>query len=592
MKQIKRITIMVLVLSLCASSFAFAASYKTLKYDDVMAIAAKNHESLTMPNELYDADMSQYYQTDSGLLTQEEINALRTEKSKIKKLTKEQAIEDADLFFRAWKYAYPSYYFIGEDSFLSAREEVMETLNKLSGSVSGQKFGDILYDSMNFLQDAHSEIDERSPIYIEDSLKHEYYFDRSIIFSQDSNGYYINYDDGKWYYSKASNKNLRIEPSVLKSGKVVYSPILHIAKEKAPKSSTITLKKGSKTKKIKVKWTMAADVTRQGAIQKQCETYSQDGIYYINYITMRSEVGDVNDFINTAHEAKKHNAVIFDLRKTQGHEHWQLEDWIEAFTGETPAANKILFSRSNALRSLRNYPTFEIAPIGSERTKIQLTKGKPVSNDVTLIILTDSSCGSSVESALNLLSTVENSIVIGANSTGCQQGGSGQTYYLPNSGVSFTFGGFMKFTRKLKNIDGIGFEPDLWCDPKIALSATVDMLKRYDYIDSDGAEKMKQKIDPVAVDMRVLWGNSKIKPTQCFGDITSRGDYISITANGKKIKDFTVKSGAKDYLLANKLDDGRIRLKTLKSYKGEIYPFTVTYKGVDYTFYTNDPSMQ
>ena len=132
---------MVLVLSLCASSFAFAASYKTLKYDDVMAIAAKNHESLTMPNELYDADMSQYYQTDSALLTQEEINALRTEKSKIKKLTKEQAIEDADLFFRAWKYAYPSYYFIGEDSFLSAREEVMETLNKLSGSVSGQKFG-------------------------------------------------------------------------------------------------------------------------------------------------------------------------------------------------------------------------------------------------------------------------------------------------------------------------------------------------------------------------------------------------------------------------------------------------------------------
>lgn len=582
-----RITALVLILCLCASSVTFAASYKTLDYETVLQIAADNHAPLTDPMDPETLNMKAYYHEDSGLLTQDEIKALRKERRKAKTMTKEEAMEDADLFFRTWKYAYSAYYFMGEELFENAREEVMKTLRRSKNNISGQNLGDILYDSMRFLQDAHSTIDGRAPASEEASLRYEYYYDSSIVFSKDGKGVYVSAKDGKWYYQKSSNRNLRIEPTLLKNGKVVYSPMLLIPVADAKKTSSITLKKGSVVKKIRVSWKQCKDVQYLDSIYTQCKTESLEDIYYINYLTMDPDVGDVNDFLKTADKAKKHKAVIFDLRYTQGCAHWQLVEWIRRFTGQEPAANKVEMVRNNALRTLQNFGGFKRVSIGNEEMYQMREQGKLLKNDVPVIILTDKSVLSSVESAMNYLRTMENTIVIGSNSLGCQLGGSVQTYYLPHSGVPFAIGGFVKFCGERKLMDGIGYEPDLWCEPEDALRAAVDFLKNNSFLTKAQAETIKTKIDPVRYDIRVHWFEFKVKPTECFGDIPNRAVTMTITAEGKKISDYTVKSGDATRLEAKKLSDGRLQLRRLKPYEENV-PFTISYKGVDYIFYTND----
>lgn len=582
-----RITALVLILCLCASSVTFAASYKTLDYETVLQIAAANHAPLTEKADPAALDMKAYYHADSGLLTQDEIEALRTERRKAKTMTKEEAMEDADLFFRTWKYAYSAYYFMGEELFENARAEVMKTLRRTKGNISGQNLGDMLYDSMRFLQDAHSTIDGRAPASEEASLRYEYYYDSSIVFSKDSKGFYLTAKDGKWYYQKSANRNLRIEPTLLKNGKVVYSPMLLIPVAKEKKTTTITLKKGSAVKKIKASWKKCKDVQYFDKIDTQCKTESLGDIYYINYLTMHSDVGKVYDFLNTAYEAKKHKVVIFDLRYTKGWEHSQLLEWIQRFTGQKPAINETGLVRNNALRTLQNFGGFRRVSIGNESMWHKSNQGKLLKNDIPVIILTDKSVLSSVEAALTYLKTMENTIVIGSNTLGCQMGGSVQTYYLPHSGVPFAISGFAEFYGELKNIDGIGFEPDLWCEPEYALRAAVDFLKNNSFLTKEQAQTIKTKIDPIRYDIRVLLPGAKVKPTQCFGDIPDQPMTMTITADGKKISDYTVKSGDATRLEAKKLSDGRLQLRRLKPYEENV-PFTISYKGVDYIFYTND----
>ena len=81
--------------------------------------------------------------------------------------------------------------------------------------------------------------------------------------------------------------------------------------------------------------------------------------------------------------------------------------------------------------------------------------------------------------------------------------------------------------------------------------------------------------------------DSRARNTQCFGDIPNQPMTMTITADGKKISDYTGKSGDATRLEAKKLSDGRLQLRRLKPYEENV-PFTIYYKGVDYIFYTND----
>jgi C-terminal processing protease CtpA/Prc len=92
-------------------------------------------------------------------------------------------------------------------------------------------------------------------------------------------------------------------------------------------------------------------------------------------------------------------------------------------------------------------------------------------------VLTDENCGSSGESMLNLLRSMENVVVVGGNTGGAQLCGNVMTFYLPNSNLSFSFGVSLGFQFDTENVDYKGYEPDVWCDPQSALDAVLALLE-------------------------------------------------------------------------------------------------------------------
>lgn len=412
----------------------------------------------------------------------------------------------------------------------------MTELQAHSGDVDGQEFAELLYDAMSFLRDCHSSIDGKAPANNERALVEIAYIDRALTLDKDESGYYQTYDDGKWYYASASNSALRIEPALLENGKVVYCPVLLVPEAAEIGQDTLVLEKDGVTKEVPVDWKRCEDVsgTGSGVVDAQ----ATGDVYYIDFMDMRPDLDtqywgeymmlcrtntteeytalhgqgeELAAFLNTAKEAKNYKAVIFDLRHTKGYTHWQLEEWIRAFTGEEDSINETFLVRQNALRTADNFEGFARVSPGAERCDMWNNEGCSCKNDIPLIILTDKSCGSSVEEACLRLRTIENSIVIGSNTAGCALGGSTQTYYLPYSGVQFAIGGFMQLQGKAENIDGIGYEPDIWCDPADALACVGALLQRVGLTD----EAMQMLSDPV--DLELVFHDQTVAQGRYFG---------------------------------------------------------------------------
>lgn len=564
-------------------------------YGEIALLAAENHKPYTRKNAKDAMNIDRYAISDKGLLSQAEIKSLRTTREKSVSISVEQAKADADLFFRTWKYCYPSYYFMGEELFLSAKEQVLTTLSGFGGSISGQELGDILYEAMSFLQDDHSSIDGKSPTYVEGSLYYISYLDITQTFDRDENGYYQTYNGEKWYYVSASREDIRIEPVLLPSGKAAYCPMLLIPRSESVVADTMVLSNAAQEKTAEIHWVQNEDVSFSGSISSQCLTESSKDIYYINYLDMHSENGDVADFLKTAKEAKKYKAVIFDLRHTMGYEHWQLVEWIKRFTGANPSVSSAYLTRDNALRTLKNYQGFRSAALGQETARTWYESGRKIPNEIPMIILTDKSVLSSIESSLSYLKTLDNTIVIGSNTRGCHQGGSVQTYYLPHSGVPFAIGGFMVFEGEAKNIDGIGFEPDIWCNPADALLSALRLLQYYGLADAESVMSLYDMFAPADAaplytsDVPyVRWHDNIILAGQIFGNISDTGDdTVYVYKNNDPLGVFIVRSENPE-LLSAESTMSKIQLKRLAPFHGETVGFTITYRGNDYTFYCND----
>ena len=599
---------------------------------EIMALAAENHKVYTEPGELENVDLTPYAINDTGLLTESEIEALRTERPMASRVTVEEAKEDADLFFRTWKYAYSSYYFIGEELFENARQQVMAELDGKKDGIKGSEFAEMLYKAMSFLRDDHSSINGKSPASTETALIEMAYIDQSVTLDKDEKGYYQTYEDGKWYYDAASDENIRIEPTLLKNGKVVYCPLVLAPSGRASRGDTLTLKKDGAVKEVPISWAMCQNAARENSSGGFVAAKAMGDVYYINYLDMAPDLDDqywgeymelcrqnttgeyttlhgqgagLAEFLNSAKEAKNYKAVIFDLRYTQGWAHWQLQEWIRAFTGEEDAINETFLVRQNALRTEANFEGFSRVNIGEERCDMWSETGHTCENDIPLIILTDKSCASSVEEACLRLRTIENSIVIGSNTAGCALGGSVQEYFLPHTGATFAIGGFMQLQGTAKNIDGIGYEPDIWCDPEKALDSAVALLERADIADEETVQTAAEPVDNIAdeeaaqmavepVDIQLVFYGNTIESDSTFGNVGDSGDgdtdTASIIVDGEPVEDFEVRSADESLLEAKKGYKSSMFLTRKASFNGEMVDVIVTYRGMDYVFHANDSS--
>lgn len=430
------------------------------------------------------------------LLSDDEIKALVTNHPTRQSVSRDDALADVDLLFRALHNAYAAYYYFGEDKFDAAEAEVKAWVQKQK-TVNVDKLGQTINTALQFVQDAHFSIRPG-----EENVKQQKawysYIGTEQGFSKDDSGYYRMIDGEKWYVDSLSNKSSEMSPVLRANGSLGYAPTL-LCHGKAGSSDTITLRNGDGvTRTDKIVWKANESLLddtwdRSSACYRYLE---ENGILYLSirlFDSRRFADTVLPEYAASGSKAKNCKLVIYDLRSNGGGDDRYARTWTQNFTGAKSVEPKVASgNRGSKLGNAADYDWMSAGEFDGV-----FDQGKWLANDIPVIVLMDSRCGSSGESALTFAKTMDNVIVIGSNSAGYQLCGNVYDYSLPRTGITACFGVSLSFYGSMDNVDYKGYEPDLWCNPKTSLQSVLNMVERYDLGSAEGVAALRAQLPEI-----------------------------------------------------------------------------------------------
>lgn len=430
------------------------------------------------------------------LLSDDEIKALVTNHPTRQSVSRDDALADIDLLFRALHNAYAAYYYFGEDKFDAAEAEVKAWVQKQK-TVNVEKLGQTINTALQFVQDAHFAIRPGEENVKQQKAWYSYIGTEQSFFKDDS-GYYRMIDGEKWYVDSLSNKSCEMSPVLRANGSLGYAPTL-LCHGKAGSSDTITLRNGDGvTRTDKIVWKANESLLddtwdRSSACYRYLE---ENGILYLSirlFDSRRFADTVLPEYAASGSKAKNCKLVIYDLRSNGGGDDRYARTWTQNFTGAKSVEPKV--AAGNRGSKLGNAAGFNWMSVGIFDGGV--SRGNWLPNDIPVIVLMDSRCGSSGESALTFAKTMDNVIVIGSNSAGYQLCGNVYDYSLPRTGITACFGVSLSFYGSMDNVDYKGYEPDLWCNPKTALQSVLNMVERYDLGSAEGVAALRAQLPEI-----------------------------------------------------------------------------------------------
>ena len=430
------------------------------------------------------------------LLSDDEIKALVTNHPTRQSVSRDDALADVDLLFRALHNAYAAYYYFGEDKFDAAEAEVKAWVQKQK-TVNVEKLGQTINTALQFVQDAHFSIRPGEENVKQQKAWYSYIGTEQGFFKDDS-GYYRMIDGEKWYVDSLSNKSCEMSPVLRANGSLGYAPTL-LCHGKAGSSDTITLRNGDGvTRTDKIVWKANESLLddtwdRSSACYRYLE---ENGILYLSirlFDSRRFADTVLPEYAASGSKAKNCKLVIYDLRSNGGGDDRYARTWTQNFTGAKSVEPKV--AAGNRGSKLGNAAGFNWMSVGIFDGGV--SRGNWLPNDIPVIVLMDSRCGSSGESALTFAKTMDNVIVIGSNSAGYQLCGNVYDYSLPCTGITACFGVSLSFYGSMDNVDYKGYEPDLWCNPKTALQSVLNMVERYDLGSAEGVAALRAQLPEI-----------------------------------------------------------------------------------------------
>ena len=430
------------------------------------------------------------------LLSDDEIKALVTNHPTRQSVSQADALADVDLLFRALHNAYAAYYYFGEDKFDAAEAEVKAWVQKQK-TVNVEKLGQTINTALQFVQDAHFAIRPGEENVKQQKAWYSYIGTEQSFFKDDS-GYYRMIDGEKWYVDSLSNKSCEMSPVLRANGSLGYAPTL-LCHGKAGSSDTITLRNGDGvTRTDKIVWKANESLLddtwdRSSACYRYLE---ENGILYLSirlFDSRRFADTVLPEYAASGSKAKNCKLVIYDLRSNGGGDDRYARTWTQNFTGAKSVEPKV--AAGNRGSKLGNAAGFNWMSVGIFDGGV--SRGNWLPNDIPVIVLMDSRCGSSGESALTFAKTMDNVIVIGSNSAGYQLCGNVYDYSLPRTGITACFGVSLSFYGSMDNVDYKGYEPDLWCNPKTALQSVLNMVERYDLGSAEGVAALRAQLPEI-----------------------------------------------------------------------------------------------
>ena len=430
------------------------------------------------------------------LLSDDEIKALVTNHPTRQSVSQADALADVDLLFRALHNAYAAYYYFGEDKFDAAEAEVKAWVQKQK-TVNVDKLGQTINTALQFVQDAHFAIRPGEEHVKQQKAWYSYIGTEQSFFKDDS-GYYRMIDGEKWYVDSLSNKSSEMSPVLRANGSLGYAPTL-LCHGKAGSSDTITLRNGDGvTRTDKIVWKANESLLddtwdRSSACYRYLE---ENGILYLSirlFDSRRFADTVLPEYAASGSKAKNCKLVIYDLRSNGGGDDRYACTWTQNFTGAKSVDPKV--AAGNRGSKLGNAAGFNWMSVGIFDGGV--SRGNWLPNDIPVIVLMDSRCGSSGESALTFAKTMDNVIVIGSNSAGYQLCGNVYDYSLPRTGITACFGVSISLYGSMDNVDYKGYAPDLWCNPKTSLQSVLNMVERYDLGSAEGVAALRVQLPEI-----------------------------------------------------------------------------------------------
>jgi len=416
----------------------------------------------------------------ANLLTAEEV-ALITDTSgkEANIITYEQAAQDIDILFRALHYGYGPYYFFGEETFDNAQAELMQWI-KEQGAVIVWDFREKLAEVFEFMHDGHAHVAIEE--HLVPTRNYTTFLCDGEHYNEDDIGYYKVANGQKWYYDSCDDQNVTMRRVLTDDGEIVYSPVLYCL-ESEVKDSIITLRDESgNTRTETLVWEHIKNYSTHKGIDYRA--FEEAGVSYISLRSLNPTKypEEYAQFPQSALIAKDSKLLILDLRGNGGGVSKAVDTWIKNFVGQKPMAKVI-----TALRRTNFYDGVPLNKTSVYELVVFNETGIFLNNDTPVILLVDEGVGSSGETTLNLMRTIEDVLVVGSNTLGCKMGGNSSFFRLPNSKIDFRFGQILSFFHEIENIDDKGYLPDIWCDPSMALKSALKLAVNEGYLDEESA---------------------------------------------------------------------------------------------------------
>ncbi len=542
---------------------------QALSLDEIFSDANELHKKLVTRNDYEGYEEFVSYDSGRDVLTDAEVKMLMKEKNDPDSLTKEQALEDIDYLFRILRSTFAEYDYFGRENFENARKELEDEISKRD-SITNKGFVALANEKLSFIIDRHSDIGAHHKC----GPEWKSAISSDISFLSDDKGFFAVSGAEKWYYKGASDENILITKVLHGDGIVDYAPVLW-AKEEEIKDSGYLLYLESETGEtvdLPLKFT-------------ECVNYNETPIYETDYVFAESEHNayvsirnftkqDINNVHNNRKEVEKveaeaykingHDSVIMDMRSNGGGT-FEVDKWFYNWLGQVPKCSN-LWCELNS-RYLKIYKGFLADRLSSYN--VVKTNGKTVENkDRKIFVLMDRNNGSWGEDILSMMKTIENVLIIGSNSGGYQIGGNVAKLYLPNSGMLVGVSTKMEFRIVgMENIDGKGYAPDIWCDPKEAVGSVIKMMEYYGLSNAEELDAFSKNIEDSTEIAKLedpeitLWFEGVIiKAGDGFGN-NKPNLAVGVQVNGKGTKSFEVTNDNPKACNIYKGEDGRVHIE-------------------------------
>lgn len=400
-------------------------------------------------------------------ITQYEIDTLLKERVyKRSRIPVDKAIYDVKLIFKAYANCYAPYFYLGGDKVFDAckAEIVDEIKTNYDITIPTNELLDILYSKLSLILDSHSMIGSKSV----GENKYKYYY-CDIKLNKVDDSYFLE-DDTNLIFDSIDNPYVRIGLSMNSKGDIFYSFIQHCPKEYSHKADIAYFKdKENRIAEIKIDWIASSTIAKSKDIFSLNES---DGIAYIkiNSFSNKASTKDLQAFVDSGKKVRNANAIILDLRGNRGGSTNYIEAWVRNLTGKNPSAPRKKLHRVSRINSKNESSSYTL----------KSTNGMYLKNEIPIFVLVDYKSASSAEAAVEYFKCMENAFIIGSNTAGYLLANSGSSYsmFLPNSKISFSFGQNMYLTFTDKTLDKVGYEPDIWINPKASLDAVYALIEK------------------------------------------------------------------------------------------------------------------